>query len=74
MVVTNCKSVSNDSLDYATSIQNNKFLIRIMGPMFRFWNWNMDFHKFAIAGELLVITACNRYQTKPWARHEDYKC
>ena len=26
----------------------------------------MDFHQFAIAGELLVATACNGYQMNHW--------
>ena len=37
------------------------FYIRILDP--GFWNRSMAFLKFAIVGELLVVSTCNLYQT-----------
>ena len=61
------QSVSNISLEYSTSSGLNiKVLDSDSGYyIFRFWSRNMDFHKFAIAGELLVLIACNQYQANP---------
>ena len=42
--------------------QISRFHIRVLDPILRFWNRNIDFLKFAIAGELILTTACNRYQ------------
>ena len=39
-----------------------------MDPIFQFWNWNMDFLKFALARKLLVATANSFYFFKRFPR------